>query len=341
MYRLAELDADSAGLVRVIDYFDTLVRHGADAAAVVRAGAALAGCTAGVDISGRAGWPAIRLRCDQHGRRSPEPVGTPTVCRAIVVDGEVAGTAWIERGGATLALDEMLVDRMALTTAIVLHPAQAPTSAEHTRALLVPAGEAAMLASCGALGLTPDTQVRVVVTAADSAGRGAGATAGRSVPVVLDGDLVRLAPAQIACPPDSAGRVGVSLAGPVSAAHRYLDEARFARSQATATEPVVRADELGALVLLGSADPTLRQRIPDLIRADALAAEESGRDLLQTLRVYLAAGTLRAAAETLHLHHSSVGHRLARLSDQLGFPVDSVAGRARAAALVMVLNTMP
>ena len=28
MYRLAELDADSAGLVRVINYFDALVRHG-------------------------------------------------------------------------------------------------------------------------------------------------------------------------------------------------------------------------------------------------------------------------------------------------------------------------
>ncbi|MFF2027222.1 hypothetical protein ACFVW2_36305, partial [Streptomyces sp. NPDC058171] len=99
MYRLAELDANSAGLVRVIDYFDALIRHGADAAAMMRASAALADCVVGMDVSG---WPGIghgARRCDSRGRWSPQPQRPPSSSKDVVIDDVVVGTVWIERVG--------------------------------------------------------------------------------------------------------------------------------------------------------------------------------------------------------------------------------------------------
>ena len=73
MYRLAELDADSAGLVRVIDYFDALVRHGSDTASLLRASAQLADCVVGIEIVERGRSKKNLRRCDPRGRWSPEP----------------------------------------------------------------------------------------------------------------------------------------------------------------------------------------------------------------------------------------------------------------------------
>ncbi len=156
MYRLAELDADSAGLVRVIDYFDALVRHGSDTASLLRASAQLADCVVGIEIVERGRSKKNLRRCDPRGRWSPDPQLPPSMTRNIAVDDEVLGTVWIERpGGASLPLDEMLVDRMALTAAIILQPRRLPTEAEHTRNLLFPMDELAVLTSCAGLGIEP------------------------------------------------------------------------------------------------------------------------------------------------------------------------------------------
>jgi sugar diacid utilization regulator len=49
-------------------------------------------------------------------------------------------------------------------------------------------------------------------------------------------------------------------------------------------------------------------------------------------------GTLRATAEHMHLHHSSVSHRLAELSRHLGFTVDALENRARVTAMIMLVG---
>ncbi|MDJ0107736.1 helix-turn-helix domain-containing protein, partial [Rhodococcus erythropolis] len=65
---------------------------------------------------------------------------------------------------------------------------------------------------------------------------------------------------------------------------------------------------------------------------------KQGLELLETLRAYLQSGTLRAAADSMHLHHSSVAHRLAKLSQHVGFHVDTIENRARATAMMLVLD---
>ncbi|GGG18017.1 hypothetical protein GCM10007304_35100 [Rhodococcoides trifolii] len=320
MYRLAELDANSAGLVRVIDYFDALIRHGADTAAMMRASAALADCVVGMDVPGR---PEAR-RCDPRGRWSPQPVRPPSSSKDVVVDDVVVGAVWIERQGPALPLDDMLVDRMALTTAIILQPSRTRTKEDFTTDLLFPSDAMTALASCAALGIDPAAAVRVVVADRPLTV----ATAGTSVAVTVDSEVLHIVtdPGVV-----DGSSVGISLPAPARDIHRMIVSARFARSQTSDIRPVVDAVDLGALNLLM---PGIgRDSIPDLVRVADVDSE-----LVATLRTYLQSGTYRAAADRLHLHHSSVAHRLTKLSTKLGFAVDSIENRARATAMMMVVD---
>lgn len=350
MYRLAELDADSAGLVRVIDYFDTLVRHGADTASLLRASAQLADCVVGIEIVEHGRSKRNLRRCDPRGCWSPEPRLAPSLVRDIAVDDHVLGTVWIERPGTSLPLDEMVVDRMALTAGIILHPRRLPTEAEHTRNLLFPMDELAVLTSCAGLGLAPAASVRIVVSTTTENGClqfSKERTPGRAIGIIDDGDCLNLVAASYipsAGVSDTAlslsARAGISLAGAASEIHTLIGTARFARSQASATAPIVNADDLGALNLLAPGARIDHTQIPDLVRAEEFRDTKDGTELLATLRVYLRSGTLRATADCLHLHHSSVAHRLAKLSHHIGFHVDTIENRARATAMMMVLDNM-
>ncbi|WP_234036582.1 helix-turn-helix domain-containing protein [Rhodococcus sp. P-2] len=353
MYRLAELDADSAGLVRVIDYFDSLVRHGADTASLLRASAQLADCVVGIEIVEHGRSKKNLRRCDPRGRWSPEPQLPPSMARDIAVDDEVLGTVWIERPGTSLPLDEMLVDRMALTAAIILQPRRLPTVAEHSRNLLFPMDELAVLTSCAGLGIEPHTPVRVVATkavsdTADSSARlviSQDCTPGKAAGIEADGEYLNLVAGSFAPTPElseaalsSSVRAGISLAAAASEVHTIVATARFARTQASATTPIVNADDLGALNLLAPGARIDHSRIPDLVLAKEIGSTKQGFELLETLRTYLRSGTLRAAADAMHLHHSSVAHRLSKLSQHVGFHVDTLENRARATAMMLVLD---
>lgn len=345
MYRLAELDADSAGLVRVIDYFDALVRHGADTAALLRASASLANCVVGLETTGTSGRPGLR-RCDPRGVWSPQPGRPPSVTKDVVIGDVVVGRVWIERQGDQLPLDEMLVDRMALTAASILQTRRPLTVAEHTRNLLVAADEGAALTACASLRIEPSTIVRVLASTGSGSTIPDEAAPGRAVSIEIDGEHLALAldaglpqwlPSFAAAAGSAHRRVGVSLAATAAESHLLVASARFARSQASDIAPVVNADELGALVLLAPGPRLGHERIPDIVKALTLRGSETGGELLETLRVYLHAGTLRAAADAMFLHHSSVAHRLAKLSQHLGFEVDAIEYRARSMAMVMLL----
>jgi hypothetical protein len=350
MYRLAELDADSAGLVRVIDYFDTLVRHGADTASLLRASAQLADCVVGIEIADSSRSHKNLRRCDPRGRWSPEPQLAPSIVRDIAVDDEVLGTVWIERPGSDLPLDEMLVDRMALTAAIILRPRRLLTESEHTHNLLFPMDELAVLTSCAGLGLDPSASVRVVVSTINETAHlqfSKDWIPGRATGIEADGEYLNLVTGSFIWSAESSGtasampvRAGMSLAAAASEVHALIDTARFARSQASATTPFVNADDLGALNLLIPGKRIDHTRIPDLVRVREFRETRDGIELLETLRVYLRSGTLRATADCLHLHHSSVAHRLAKLSQHIGFHVDTIENRARATAMMMVLDAM-
>ncbi|MGV9870145.1 helix-turn-helix domain-containing protein [Rhodococcus koreensis] len=265
-----------------------------------------------------------------------------------MIDDDVVGKVWVERPGASLPLDEMLLDRMALTAAIILQPRRVLTDAEQTRNLLFPMDELAVLTSCAALRIEPSTTVRVVVYTTGDGRRlpmSRERSPGRSIEIEVDGEcLILVADSFVSTPEfvsESVTRsvhVGISLAAAASDVNRLVGTARFARSQASGLEPIMKADDLGALNLLAPGHNVPYNAIPDIVRAAELCGSEQGLELLATLRVYLRSGTLRSAANRMHLHHSTVAHRLTRLSHHVGFGVDVAENRARATAMMMVVD---
>ncbi|ANZ39014.1 hypothetical protein BBK82_26025 [Lentzea guizhouensis] len=94
---------------------------------------------------------------------------------------------------------------------------------------------------------------------------------------------------------------------------RAWTEARTALRFTTVRTPVISHDDLGALALLAHVPVEVLRANADVVALTALSEED--RD---TLDAYCATGSLRRAADLLHLHHSSVSRRL----DQIGRSVD-------------------
>jgi hypothetical protein len=119
LLRLSALDADAESAVRVIAYFDALVAARTDAAGLVRATATLAECGAGLETP-RAG--RVRYRADG----SPAPAnaaGEPGPAEPDRVSGWTSvgadGRVWLERSGPARALDEIVLERMAIAAQVV------------------------------------------------------------------------------------------------------------------------------------------------------------------------------------------------------------------------------
>lgn len=89
-------------------------------------------------------------------------------------------------------------------------------------------------------------------------------------------------------------------------------------------------DELGALALLTHVPPAAARDNADVAAIARLAADE-----LATLDAYCTAGSVRRAADLLHLHHSSVARRLEQIGRGPGFDLTAPgAARARIALTV-------
>lgn len=128
------------------------------------------------------------------------------------------------------------------------------------------------------------------------------------------------------------GRIGIGPAVPLLDLPRSWSQARTAlrfAAEGTDDDPgpgIVRADELGALLLLADG---LDPKSPP---ADVLALETAARSgpwVLRTLVEFTAHASLRLAATALYLHHSTLTDRITAIEHDLGFPVRDPQGRLR------------
>src|SRR5690242_4805576 len=114
--RLSQLDSQAAGAIRVVMFYDTLMRRRVDLPALARASAGLAECVAGIRLhsTGR----TIRVSPDGTEAAVPPPPASSTT--PITLDDEEIGTVWLERPGAPGPLDDALLDRLAIAAAAVV-----------------------------------------------------------------------------------------------------------------------------------------------------------------------------------------------------------------------------
>lgn len=108
---------------------------------------------------------------------------------------------------------------------------------------------------------------------------------------------------------------------------RSWREARTALRFSTPRQPVVHYTGLGALALLAQVPEGVARENADVA---AIARMADSPEDLGTLDAYCATGSLRRAADLLHLHHSSVARRLEQLGRSLGIELTEPTGPIRA-----------
>ncbi|MGQ4386558.1 PucR family transcriptional regulator [Streptomyces sp. SAS_270] len=326
--RLSGLDSYVDGAIRIIAFYDTLMRRRVDLPGLARASAGLAECVAGVQLHGA----GRVIRVSPDGRHASTPPSPASTTAPITLDEEEIGRVWLERPGPPNALDEVLLDRLAIATAAAVErygPARTTMAdpALVELAISPDSDEAARARALRLLGFAADLPVRVVAVRA-------------RLPLDQLGSLVCPArPVKAA----SLADVGVILATTVDAARlpadvhagigaaespdRSWQQARTALRFATPRRPVVHHDDLGALALLAQVS---KDALRDNADVAAIARIAGNPEDLETLDTYCATGSLRRAADLLHLHHSSVARRLEQITRVLGIELTDPTSLLRA-----------
>ncbi|MGW4164890.1 helix-turn-helix domain-containing protein [Streptomyces sp. NPDC004788] len=93
--RLSGLDPYVDGAIRIVAFYDTLMRRRVDLPALARASAGLAECVAGIRLHGT----GRVIRMSPEGTEAKEPAGTITVSAPVTLDDEEIGRVWLERVG--------------------------------------------------------------------------------------------------------------------------------------------------------------------------------------------------------------------------------------------------
>jgi hypothetical protein len=309
-------------------FYDTLMRRRVDLPALARASAGLAECVAGIRLHGTG--QAVRFSPD--GKEASAPPPPSSTAALITLDEEEIGTVWLERPGTPGPLDEVLLDRLAIAVATVVEkygPART-TMADPALVELVissDSDEAARARALRLLGFAADLPVRVVAVRSQLpldqvAGLVCPDRPVKAAPVADVGVILAttLDPARL-----PAGiRAGI---GAADSPDRSWREARTALRFTTSRQPVVRYDGLGALALLAHVPQDAARDNADVA---AIARMAGNPEDLDTLDTYCATGSLRRAADLLHLHHSSVARRLEQLGKALGIELTAPTGLLRA-----------
>ena len=272
----------------------------------------------------------IRVSSDGGQASAPPPAASTTA--SITLDEEKIGTVWLERPGPPRPLDELLVDRLAIAAAAVVErygPARTTMADPALVELAISADsdDAARARALRLLGFAVDLPVRVIAVRSqlrlDQVGNLV--CPARPVKAAQLGDVGVILATTIDPTRFPAGvRAGISAS---QSPDRSWREARTALRFTGPREPVIRYDDLGALALLTEIP---RHATRDNADVAAIGRVAGNPDDLETLDVYCATGSLRRAADLLHLHHSSVARRLEQIGKTLGIELTEPAGLTRA-----------
>jgi hypothetical protein len=218
----------------------------------------------------------------------------------------------------------MILERLALAVAISrsrTRPAPGINRAiERILDASIPENDRATAAA--QLRLDPRRKVRAVA-------RPAGAPPARCPSGIIStpGSRAEIRPtAASAGPPGDPGNAGIGSAVEPACLPQSWSAALVALRLADPGSPVVEADALGTVLLLAEAADIASQPHPDVAVLEILAVD---RAAIATLDALAQAGSARAAAAALGVHHSTAQSRLAAVATALHYDPRTPAGRTR------------
>jgi hypothetical protein len=356
--RLADLDSEAERGVRLIEFFDQLVVHGADLESVVRASAVLADGIAGASHD-RAG--VVCVVGPDGSVQQAATASNGAITAEVRIDGEGVGRVWLERPDGVHEWDDLILDRMALTVAATHRRASggarpAPqlglSDPAIVQALLDPdATEVERSRAVRLLGFFPGQVVDIVAAQAATDMNHALAELRNRLHEETRRHVVGTALS------DTLGILILATGGfsdakisenfticvedrvPVEAVPRAWRAVRQGVRFASLGAPwptVTRVEDLGSLVLLADLPPAVVLGSEDVRAVAEIARQPDGALDLHLLRALASTRSLREAANELHMHHSSAAYRLNRLSKALGFDVRRGSNRYRLSTALLL-----
>ncbi|MFI7109254.1 helix-turn-helix domain-containing protein [Nonomuraea sp. NPDC050227] len=346
LLRLSTLDTDAESAVRVIAYFDSLVRDHVTVPVLLAATARLARCpvglhdaTAGRRLRTSPDGRAADARTPGTGKRAGE--GPQEGARARELS-DGLGSVWMEREGAPHGLDDIVLERFAAAAELTLERAAAQAREGRDPALVelvlsAETGEAERARALRLLGFAPSTPLQALAFALPGDPLAAGLRAmGHRVRTARIGDTqAALVATTVEGELPEGARVGIGPELPGSHAAESWAKARTALRFTGPHDRVVRWTDLGALALFADLPGPAVAELAD-VRAMARLSD----DHLLAVRALCSAGSVRAAAIGVHLHHSSMAARIARAESALGFSLAAPAGRLRAHLALALLRLL-
>ncbi|GAA4985255.1 hypothetical protein HD597_004116 [Nonomuraea thailandensis] len=318
--RLEALDPDAGAALRVITYFDQLIERRAGLENVVRGAAVLSGHPAVLVDTDR----NLRIRVTPDGARTEQARPAPPAewCR-LTVDSHI--TVYLEHPGPAGPVEAMVLERAAMAARTILDRTR-------SRARLRPHHDTELVEVL----LDASAPVEDRYHAAKSLGLSRSAPA--RVIAGFDGSLHVTAAMAEALPDDL--RAGVGPAVPLLELPRTVDAARAAArftADGTPTDPgpqVVRAEDLGGLIMLTAAVDAGLGAGPDIAAVERTAAAAPW--MLTTLDTLAGGASLRTAAASLRVHHSTLHERMAQAERLLGWSLREQPGRIRLTVALML-----
>lgn len=329
LQRLSALDEDASAALKIITYFDTLLRRKAGLEPFVRGAAVLSG------------WPAgfahplhqLRIRVDPAGHVVPGGQDAELVGEwpRLEFDDGSGAVVWIERPGGGTANDMVTLERLSAGLRLTLERVS-PVDLDDAGAveILVAATSTddARRKAARRLRIPVDRPLRVVVAAPGESMPEGSRTALLESPV----GTVRVGVGEAASVPRPA-RCGVGAATTLHCLPDSFAQAQIAVRLVSRMAPVVEWDGLGVMgPFLVAAEHGVGEHA-DVAGVAALAEEPWG---VETLEALATTDSVRAAAQILGLHHSTVQTRIARVERDLGFDVTSPSGRQRASVALLL-----
>ena len=317
MGRVTALDASVSQSLKVISYFDALVAGGVNLETLVRGAAALTGTVAGLDA------PGALLRVDNSGRRLDIAATQTLDGNWPRVEVDSAARVWLERDGDAHANDSMVLERLALAVGTV-RTRRLITPDEPVIVALDASRPATERASAATRLALPGGRLRVVATAPDLTPPGPSALIAtphgvvRATIVQLEARVTRGGMGRLTDAPDLPISWSTALL-----AYRLVD----------AVSPVVDADEIGVLI-----DAVLAAEAGSANHDDVRALRRLDPRSLVVLDGLTGAESVRAAATTLGMHHSTLQARLESLAAELGYNPRTSLGRTRYTVARMLMK---
>lgn len=318
---LDSLDPEAGAALRVISYFEELLAQEVGVHAIARAAAKLTGCGVGISYDDR----QTQIRVTADGVPATRTTLDPAWLSASL--DVVVGTIWIERDGPPQPLDPLVLERAAGAVNHILSRARVSTNARKDA----------------------DAWCEVAVDAVVSleerrhAVKQLGLDPQRLRPLVLAGGRVKIveeSTTESFLARQGRKRVAIGYTVPVEELPESALAAQLAfRLTADGTEldpgpRVVFAESAGGFLVLAQTLGPESPRHPD-VNALELAGREAPW-MLETLDTFSVAPSVRAAADVLRVHHSTLQERLLRAERLLGWNIREAEGRMRLhLALVM------